>query len=138
MPLMPKSRKRIDNSWLIAEMAALGLSQADLARGTGISADKVNKSIRNTRGVSLDEYALIKAFLERFAQKHQDFNQEQKNRISNNIPVKVVRQEGKLAMPDGLSAELVRDLIARVRRLEEKVEEMAQAADLHPQKGRRG
>lgn len=138
MPLMPKSRKRIDNSWLIAEMAALGLSQADLARGTGISADKVNKSIRNTRGVSLDEYALIKAFLERFAQKHQDFNQEQKNRISNNIPVEVVRQEGKLAMPDGLSAELVRDLIARVRRLEEKVEEMAQAADLHPQKGRRG
>lgn len=138
MPLMPKSRKRIDNSWLIAEMEALGLSQADLARGTGISADKVNKSIRNTRGVSLDEYALIKAFLERFAQKHQDFNQEQKNRISNNIPVEVVRQEGKLAMPDGLSAELVRDLIARVRRLEEKVEEMAQAADLHPQKGRRG
>lgn len=135
----PKSKKVVDNAWLAAELVALGINQADLARGTGITPDKVNKSLKNNRLIPLEEYKLIKAFLEQASQKRpNNYQPSQPENCNNETAGSTENQESEgMNRDSGLSDEITRDLLVRVRRLEDKIAELALERSKNPQRGRK-
>ena len=139
---MPKARQHIDNSWLAAEMDALSLSQAELSRLTGISTDKINKSIKNTRQIKLVEYKKIKKALESYTHLGRNFPEELPPSASHNGGVPhhgVDIREGKPMPREGdFRDDILGDLVSRVRRLEQRIEDLEGEAQERPQKGRKG
>lgn len=126
---MPKTKKVIDNRWIADGLYAYQLSQADLARRAKIDPDKLNKSIKNTRGVTAEEYQRIMEVFKAKKSENDGMVNDSSTVVTETMPAPA-HKEGNMGQ-DGLLA-IVGDLVSRVSRLEREIEESKQAEETKP------
>jgi hypothetical protein len=131
-----RQKKVIDNQWILDGLYAYKLTQADLARRAKIDPDKLNKSVKNARGVTKEEYERI---LEVFKEKKSELGlaiNDSSIELADTIP-RPAPKEGNVGQ-DGLLA-IVGDLTRRIARVERELEDakLAEGGKVNPRKGRR-
>lgn len=141
----PKGKLAKDNFKLKAAVEALekvGVTQVQIATAIGITTDKLNKSIHNKRRISVPEHEAFEAFLKIMRQRFPNLYQAELPENGHNAPAASSSVHSKQEPPamikdSGLSDEVAKDLLTRVRRIEQKLEEMGDSASKSPQKGRK-
>jgi hypothetical protein len=131
-----RRKKTIDNQWISDGLFAYKISQADLARRAKIDPDKLNKSIKNTRGVTAEEYQrILTVFKEKKIELDGGINNSSTD-VTDIMPTPAPK-EGNMGQ-DGLLA-IVGDLTRRITRIERELEAVkeAEAGTVHPRRGRR-
>jgi hypothetical protein len=131
-----RRKKVIDNAWIADGLYAYKISQADLARQAKIDPDKLNKSVKNTRGVTAEEYQRILAvFKEKKSELEGGVNTP--STVLDDTVHRPTPKEGHMGQ-DGLLA-IIGDLTKRLGRVEDDLAEVKKASEptANPRRGRR-
>lgn len=135
MAIMAKTKKNINNQWLLDGLEETGLSQAQLSRETGIESDRLNKSLKNRREVPSGEYRAIEAVFK--AHRKRDVSAKESDAAGqlrndtpqpsgDNRPVgrERLRQEVGPMPRDILRDSVLSDLVGRMNRIEAKLDRL--------------